>query len=101
MPRRSSKANDRDFAAIARRAVEPTIGEHLDGMRLEDPIAAKSPAAVALGRLGGAKGRLARARVLSPAKRKVILHRGQHAPEGLIFVVLVFLFVPARIVLTR
>ena len=42
------------------------FGEHLDGTPLEDPNARKNPAAVALGKLGGAKGSTARA--LSPAR---------------------------------
>jgi len=70
MPRRSSK--DRDFATVARRVVEQAIGEHMDGSPLEDPNAGKNPAAVALGKLGGAKGGKARAAKLSPAKRKAI-----------------------------
>jgi hypothetical protein len=36
---------------------------------------AKNPAAVALGKLGGAKGGKARAAALSPAKRKAIAKR--------------------------
>lgn len=72
MPTRSSKPRDHDFATNARRVVERTIGEHLDGTPLEDPNAGKNPAAVALGRLGGAKGGAARAAVLSPAERKAI-----------------------------
>jgi hypothetical protein len=36
---------------------------------------AKNPAAVALGKLGGAKGGAARAKALSPAKRKAIAKR--------------------------
>jgi hypothetical protein len=70
MPRRSSK--DRDFAVNAFRVVEQAIGEHMDGTPLEDPDAGKNPAAVALGRLGGAKGGKARAAKLSPTKRKAI-----------------------------
>jgi hypothetical protein len=70
MPSRSSKS--RDFVAIARNVVEKAIGEHLDGRPLEDPDAGKNPAAVALGKLGGAKGGKARAANLSPAKRKQI-----------------------------
>ena len=71
MPSRSSK--DRDFATVARRVVEKAIGEHLDGTPLEDdPNAGKNPAAVALGKLGGAKGGRARADKLSPARRKAI-----------------------------
>lgn len=70
MPRRSSK--EHDFATVARRVVEQAIGEHLDGTPLENPDAGKNPAAVALGKLGGAKGGRARADKLSPAKRKQI-----------------------------
>jgi hypothetical protein len=72
MHTRSSKPKDYDFATIARRVVEQTIGEKLDGFPLDDPNAGKNPAAVALGKLGGAKGGAARAAALSPAKRKAI-----------------------------
>ncbi len=37
-----------------------------------EPVSTKNPAAVALGKLGGAKGGKARAAALSPAKRKAI-----------------------------
>ena len=77
MPSRSSK--DRDFATIARNVVEKAIGEHLDGTPLKDPDAGKNPAAVALGRLGGAKGGKARAQKLSPAKRKAIAMKAARA----------------------
>ncbi len=40
---------------VAPRVVEQAIGEHLDGTPLDDPNAGKNPA-VALGKLGGAKG---------------------------------------------
>jgi hypothetical protein len=40
--------------AVARRVVEQTIGEKLDGSPLEEST--KNPHAVALGKLGGAKG---------------------------------------------
>ena len=73
MPSRSSKG--RDFVAIARNVVEKAIGEHLDGTPLEDPDAGKNPAAVALGKLGGAKGGKARAARLSPARRKQIAQK--------------------------
>ncbi|MEO8520976.1 MAG: hypothetical protein ABI603_06410 [Acidobacteriota bacterium] len=52
--------------------VEQAIGEKLDGSALPDKDAGKNPAAVALGRLGGAKGGKARAEALSPARRKAI-----------------------------
>lgn len=67
---RSSK--DRDFAVNAFRVVEQAIGEKMDGTPLPDPNAGKNLAAVALGKLGGAKGGRARADKLSPAKRKQI-----------------------------
>ena len=76
MPSRSSKpkreGTPHDFTTIARRVVEQAIGEKLDGSPLPDPHEGKNPAAVALGRLGGAKGGAARAKALSPAKRKAI-----------------------------
>lgn len=79
MPTRSSKSNakrrkgtDHDFAVNAFRVVEQAIGEKMDGSPLPDPDAGKNPHAVALGKLGGAKGGQARAKALSPAKRKAI-----------------------------
>jgi hypothetical protein len=70
MPARSSK--DRDFTRSALRAVEQAIGEQWDGSPLPDKNAGKNPAAVALGKLGGAKGGAARAAALSPRKRSAI-----------------------------
>ena len=80
MPSRSSK--DHDFMTVARRVVEQAIGEHLDGTPLEDPHAGKNPAAVALGKLGGAKGGAARAAALSPRKRKQIAKKAALARWG-------------------
>lgn len=77
MPIRSSK--DHDFATVARRVVEQAIGEKLDGSPLDDPNAGKNPAAVALGKLGGARGGRARADKLSPAKRKAIAKKAAQA----------------------
>lgn len=77
MPKRSS--TDRDFAVNAFRVVEQAIGEHMDGTALEDPNEGKNPAAVALGKLGGAKGGKARAAKLSPAKRKAIAKKAAQA----------------------
>jgi hypothetical protein len=70
MPKRSS--TDRDFAVNAFRVVEQAIGEQMDGKPLEPLKADKNPAAVALGKLGGAKGGKARAAALSPRKRSAI-----------------------------
>lgn len=77
MPSRSSK--EHDFAINALRVVEQAIGEKMDGSPLEDPNAGKNPAAVALGKLGGAKGGKARAAKLSPAKRKAIAKKAAAA----------------------
>lgn len=77
MHRRSSK--DHDFAVNAFRVVEQAIGEHMDGSPLENPDAGKNPAAVALGKLGGAKGGKARAEKLSPRKRKAIAKKAAAA----------------------
>ena len=94
MPPRSSKlrtpapkkrpgtAKDHDFATIARSVVEQAIGEKLDGSALPDKDAGKNPAAVALGKLGGAKGGKARAEALSPAKRKSIAQKAASARWG-------------------
>ncbi len=67
MPSRSSK--DHDFATVARRVVEQAIGEQMNGDPLPDPNAGKNPAAVALGKLGGAKGGKARAARLTAEQR--------------------------------
>jgi hypothetical protein len=80
VPKRTEKA--RDFFAIARRVVEQAIGEQMDGSPLEDPDAGKNPAAVALGKLGGAKGGRARAAKLSPAKRKQIARKAARKRWG-------------------
>jgi len=70
---------DHDFTTVARRVVEKAIGEKLNGEPLDDPNAGKNPAAVALGKLGGAKGGKARAAALSPAKRKAIAKKAAQA----------------------
>ena len=80
MPGRSSK--DHDFMTVGRRVVEQIIGEKLTGEPLDDPHAGKNPAAVALGKLGGAKGGAARAAALSPAKRKAIAKKAAEARWG-------------------
>lgn len=76
-PKREGKAHD--FTVIARSVVEQAIGEKLDGSPLEEKDAGKNPAAVALGRLGGAKGGKARAAALSPTKRKQIAKKAAAA----------------------
>jgi len=77
MPSRSSK--DHDFTQVAKRVVEQAIGEQWDGSPLPDKNKGKNPAAVALGKLGGAKGGAARAAALSPRKRKMIAKKAAEA----------------------
>lgn len=76
------KSKDRDFFVNARRLVEHAIGEQMDGKPLPDPNAGKNPAAVAIGKLGGAKGGRARAKNLSPARRKEIAKKAAAARWG-------------------
>ena len=88
MPRRSSKSvpkrkgTDHDFTVVARRVVEQAIGERLDGSPLPDPDEGKNPHAVALGKLGGAKGGRARANVLSKAQRVAIAKKAAKTRWG-------------------
>jgi hypothetical protein len=82
MPTRSSKPKDHDFATVARRVVEQAIGEHLDGTPLDDPNKGKNPHAVALGKLGGAKGGAARAASLRPEERKAIAKKAAEKRWG-------------------
>lgn len=67
----------RDFSQRAKAIVDLATGNPIT----EDPspIAEKNPAAVALGRLGAAKGGLARAAKLSPKKRKEIAKKAAEA----------------------
>ncbi len=69
--KRPGTAKDHDFVTRARSVVEQAIGEKLDGSPLPEPKA-KNPAAVALGKLGGAKGGAARAQALTKARRVAI-----------------------------
>lgn len=58
----------RDVNQLAKMIVDISTGNAPP----EQPQPEKNPAAVALGKLGGAKGGPARAAALSPAKRKAI-----------------------------
>ncbi len=90
MPNRSSTKKSKpkregtphDFTTIARRVVEQAIGEKLDGSPLDDPDKGKNPAAVALGKLGGVKGGHARAKALTPARRKAIAKKAAKTRWG-------------------
>jgi hypothetical protein len=55
------------------------MGEKMDGSPLDDPNKGKNPAAVALGKLGGAKGGRARAEALSARRRKAIAKKAAEA----------------------
>ena len=71
MAKRSSPK--RDFMEVARGIVEQAIGEQMNGNPLPvPPKDTRNPHAVALGSMGGKKGGKARAKALSPAKRKAI-----------------------------
>ena len=66
-------APKRDFMEVGRAIVEQAIGEQMDGNPLPAPPEDKrNPHAVALGSIGGKKGGKARAKSLSPAKRRAI-----------------------------
>ena len=67
MPDRS-KTRPRDSNSLAHRVFLESIGE---APKTEAPLP-KNPAAVALGRLGGLKGGVARAAALTPKKRSQI-----------------------------
>jgi hypothetical protein len=76
MPNRSSNPpRPRDPNQRAKLIVEIATGEAED----KNPDEGKNPAAVALGRLGGAKGGPARAKKLSAAKRAEIAKKAAKA----------------------
>jgi hypothetical protein len=58
----------RDFMQVAREVVEQAIGEKMDGSPLEKSEDKRNPHAVALGKVGGKVGGIARAKALSPCQ---------------------------------
>jgi len=78
MPKRSSrkrgKQGPEDVNEIAFRVTQEATGE-----APSEPKREKNQAAVALGRLGGAKGGKARAASLSPERRKEIAEKAARA----------------------
>ncbi len=58
---------------------ESTIASQIVELTTKQPTKKKNPAAVALGRLGGLKGGKARAKKLSPEKRKEIAKKAAQA----------------------
>jgi len=76
MPNRSSKPRrPRDPNQRAKLIVDLATGQ----VEEKDPDEGKNPAAVTLGRLGGAKGGPARAKKLSAAKRSEIAKKAAKA----------------------
>jgi hypothetical protein len=70
MPKRSSKRQPKDVNVLARSIVEEATREG---------ESAKNPHAVALGRLGGKKGGVARASKMTPEQRREIARRAARA----------------------
>lgn len=81
MPKRVSKPHlpDPNLTAIA--IVEAVTGEVLVEKPAPEPDT-RNPAAVALGKLGGAKGGTARAAKLTPARRKAIAKKAARTRWG-------------------
>lgn len=76
MPKRSSKKKTpRDVNVLAASIVEQATREPTP----KPGDSAKNPAAVALGRLGGLKGGMARANKLTPEQRKEIAQKAAKA----------------------
>jgi hypothetical protein len=84
MPSRASNVErPQDPNLLAGSVVEDLIDEHMDGTELpRTPTPYKNPAAVALSKLGAAKGGAARAAALSPRKRSLIAKRAAMARWG-------------------
>jgi len=78
-PKEKPERQAHDFTIIARRVVERAIGKRLDGSPLNNPDEGKNPAAVALGKLGGAKGGKGWAEALSPSRRRAIARKAAAA----------------------
>ena len=75
MAKRSSIKRPRDPNQLAHQVFLESIGEEAK----QEPDDGKNPAAVALGRLGGLKGGLARAAKLTPKKRSQIAAKAAKA----------------------
>jgi hypothetical protein len=81
MPKRSSKKPSKpDVAQIAHALLQRISGEEPPEAEPDSPK--KNPAAVALGKLGGAKGGKARARKLSAKQRAEIAKKAARARWG-------------------
>ena len=83
MPDRSTKARPRDPNQLAYRIIQEATGQvpkYDPSQEKPKPVdPAKNPHAVALGRLGGLKGGMARAAALGPKKRSQIAAKAARA----------------------
>jgi len=70
---RMAKKRPRDMNELAFQIVQEATGQA--PAELPEPPDTRNPAAVALSKLGASKGGLARARALSPARRKSIARK--------------------------
>jgi hypothetical protein len=70
---RMAKKRPRDMNELAFQIVQEATGQA--PAALPEPPDLRNPAAVALSKLGASKGGLARARALSPARRKSIARK--------------------------
>jgi hypothetical protein len=88
MPKRTSKkSKPTDISQLARAIVEEATGESLTQQGLpkeptKEPARKKNPAAVALGKLGGKKGGIARRDTLTSEQRKAIAQKAARARWG-------------------
>lgn len=74
MPKRSSNARPRDANQLGKLIVALSLGEAKEAAPAPADTG-KDPAAVALGRKGGLKGGKARAKALTPKRRKEIAQK--------------------------
>lgn len=78
MPKRSSKKG-LDFSQLAKAIVDEATSESTPEEQSEEAEPKKNPAAVALGKLGGAKGGKARAEKLTAERRSEIARKAAQA----------------------
>ena len=79
MPSRASKKRPRDTNQLAHRIVQEATGEV---PAESEPPDTRNPAAVALSKLGAAKGGTARAESLTASKRRAIAKKAAKARWG-------------------
>jgi hypothetical protein len=80
--RRSEPDDEPDVNQIAYRTILQATGSLPEPAKVAEPVPEKNPAAVALGKLGGSKGGVARAAALSPKRRTAIAKKAARARWG-------------------